>query len=80
MALAAANARRAVKTTAPDDLPGRAAAATTEARLAELFRDLWPHRQDAAFEAAALDGFLSASRSAGDPHGRPGQAERTAPR
>ena len=43
MTLAGAKALlKAAEAAAPDDLARRAAAVTTEAQLAALFRDLWP--------------------------------------
>ena len=61
MTLTAAKALlTAAKATVPDDLAAKAADATTEARLAALFRDLWPAQADPGLEAAALAGFLKA--------------------
>jgi C-terminal peptidase prc len=64
MTLAAAKALlKASGADAPDDLARRAAAVTTEAQLAVLFRDLWPAGagpgdRGIKLEAAALGGFL----------------------
>lgn len=64
MTLAAAKALlKASEAEAPDDLARRAAAVTTEAQLAALFRDLWPRgagrgETDDKMTSAAFGGFL----------------------